>query len=87
MLGLAAEVADDAPVIPYAKNVREIYGWLKFQATNVNQAQDIWTMDLWGKLEMIELPTYNDKSVFPRLRFTQNDSALNVVELDNVANV
>ena len=87
MLGLAAEVADDTPVIPYAKNVREIYGWLKFQATNVNQAQDIWTMDLWGKLEMIELPTYNDKSVFPRLRFTQNDSALNVVELDNVANV
>lgn len=87
MLGLAAEVTNDASVIPYAKNVREIYGWLKFQATNVNKAEEIWTMDLWGKLEMIELPTYNDKSVFPRLRFTQNDSAFNVIELDNVQNV
>lgn len=86
MLGLDARVTDETPVIPYAENIREIFGWLKFQATNVNKSQDIWTMDLWGKLEMIELPTYNDKSVYPRLRFTQHDSDLNVVELDNVQN-
>ncbi|MGD1979770.1 MAG: hypothetical protein PVJ98_10275 [Akkermansiaceae bacterium] len=87
MLGLSAEVVDDTPVIPYAENIREIYGWLKFQARNVNKKGDVWVMDLWGKLEMIELPTYNDKSVFPRMRFTSETSGLNVIELTNVANL
>lgn len=86
MLGLSAEVADDTPVIPFAESIREIMGWLKFQARNVNANGDIWTMDLYGRLEMIELPTYNDKSVYPRMRFTTEESDLNVVELTNVAN-
>ena len=87
MLGLAAEVSDDTPVVPYAENLRQIYGWLKFQARNVNTQGDIWVMDLWGKLEMIELPTYNDKSVFPRMRFKVESSVENVVELTNVENL
>lgn len=87
MLGLSAEITDDTPVVPYAENIREIYGWLKFQARNIIQQGDIWVMDLWGKLEMIEVPTYNDKSVFPRLRFKNESSGENVVKLTNVENL
>jgi hypothetical protein len=87
MLGLDAEFSTNAAtVIPYKKNIRQIYGYLKFQAKNVNKDQQIWTMDLWGKLEMIEMPTYNDKSVFPRLRFINEDSAQNAIKLENIAN-
>jgi hypothetical protein len=87
MLGLTAEVQDDTPVVPYEQNVREIYGWLKFQARNVNANGDIWVKDIWGKLEMIEVPTFTDKSVYPRLRFKVETSDLNVVELTNVENL
>lgn len=87
MLGLGAEVADDTPVVPYSQSIRQIFGWLKFQARNVNRQGDIWVMDLWGKLEMLELPTYNDKSAFPRMRFKVEDSPETVAEFTNVANI
>lgn len=87
LLGLDAEVVNTTPVVPFQKNIREIEGWLKLQARNVNADGDVWVMDLWCKMELIELPTYNDKTVLPKLRFTSLGSGLDVVQLTNVANV
>lgn len=87
LLGLAAEIQDGTPVIPYANNVRKIEGWLKLQGRNVNANGDVWVMDLYCKMELPELPTYNDKTVLPTVRFTSLGSDYDVVELTNVQNV
>lgn len=84
MLGLSAPIADDTPVPVYATAIREINGYLKFQARNVHSQGDVFVMDIWGKLTLAELPTYADKTVLPKLRFEVMDSPNNIVELTNV---
>lgn len=87
MLGLSAPIANDTPVEVFANNVREINGYLKFQARNVHSQGDVFVMDVWGKLTLAELPTYADKTVHPKLRFESMDSVNNIVELYNVADL
>ena len=87
MLGLDDEIADDTPVPVYANNIREINGYLKFQARNVNTRGDVFVMDIWGRLTLAELPTYADKTVLPKLRFEVMESDNNVIELQSVADL
>lgn len=87
LLGLAAEIQDDTPVIPYQKNIREIEGWLKLQGRNVNTNGDVWVKDLWCKMELIERPTFANRTVLPQLRFTSLGSEYDVVEMTNVENL
>lgn len=87
LLGLSAEIQDDTPVIPFQQNIREIEGWLKLQGRNVNNNGDVWVKDLWCKMELIEVPTFNNRTVLPQLRFTSLGSDYDVVQLTNVENL
>ena len=87
MLGLVDEIQDGVPVRAYQNNIREVRGYLKFQARNVNANADVIVMNIWGKLTMVELPEYSDKSVYPRLRFTVESSDNNIVDPSNIENI
>lgn len=87
MLGLSAEITDETPVPVYAEAVREINGYLKFQARNVHTKGDLFVMDIWGKLTLAELPTYADTTVQPKLRFEVLDSDNNVTTLYNAEDI